>query len=60
MEVTSRYLARRGGAADSESLDTMSAQVVRYITSVWHGHHPQSEMGVRSVRELRTIGECLD
>ncbi|CAK0891217.1 unnamed protein product [Prorocentrum cordatum] len=47
MEVTSRYLARRGGAADSESLDTMSAQVVRYITSVWHGHHPQSEMGVR-------------
>ena len=29
-------------------------------TSVWHGAHPQSEMGVRNTRDMRTTGECLD
>ena len=53
------YLAQRGGAS-SDELDEVSANVVQYITSVWHGMHPQSEMGVRNVREMRMIGECLD
>ena len=53
------YLARRGGATLDE-LDGLSANVVQYITSVWHGMHPQGEMGVRNVREMRMVGECLD
>ena len=53
------YLAQRGGAS-SDELDEASANVVQYITSVWHGMHPQSEMGVRNVREMRMVGECLD
>ena len=53
------YLAQRGGAA-SEELDGLASNVVQYITSVWHGMHPQSEMGVRNVREMRMVGECLD
>ncbi|CAK0804970.1 unnamed protein product, partial [Prorocentrum cordatum] len=60
MEHIMKYIARRGGADSQGSLGELAASVVQYITSVWHGHHPQSEMGVRSVREMRTVGECLD
>ncbi|CAK0870953.1 unnamed protein product, partial [Prorocentrum cordatum] len=54
------YLAQRGGADNDDELDRMASNVVQYITSVWHGMHPQNEMGVRNVREMRMIGECLD
>ena len=48
------------GGATGDELEGPSANVVQYITSVWHGMHPQSEMGVRNVREMRMVGECLD
>ncbi|CAK0886648.1 unnamed protein product, partial [Prorocentrum cordatum] len=60
MEQIKRYLARRGGADPDQSLGELAANVAQYITSAWHGHHPQSEMGVRNVREMRAVGECLD
>eukprot|EP00959_Pyramimonas_sp_CCMP1952_P295251 6175058-Pyramimonas_sp.AAC.1 len=60
MDQIKRYLARRGGADTEKGLDELAATVVQYITSVWHGHHPQSDMGVRNVRAMRTIGACLD
>ncbi|CAK0903888.1 unnamed protein product, partial [Prorocentrum cordatum] len=60
MEHIKKYIARRGWADGQESLGELATSVVQYITSVWHGHHPKNEMGVRSVREMRTVGECLD
>ncbi|CAK0839772.1 unnamed protein product, partial [Prorocentrum cordatum] len=60
MEHIKKYIARRGGADGQGGLGELAASGVQYITSVWHGLHPQSEMGVRSVREMRTVGECLD
>ncbi|CAK0909926.1 unnamed protein product, partial [Prorocentrum cordatum] len=59
-EQIKRYLARRAGAGADSSLGELAASAAQCVTSAWHGHHPQSEMGVRKVREMRTVGECLD
>jgi len=54
-----RFLSQRNGGSPDEQ-QAMAANVVQYITSVWSGVHPTSEMGLRNAREMRTIGECLD
>jgi len=54
-----KHLGTREGATEDE-LSEFVPRVVTYLTSVFHGHHPQSEVGVRNVRELRTLAACLD
>ncbi|CAK0804639.1 unnamed protein product, partial [Prorocentrum cordatum] len=48
-----KLLAQRGGPGSETDLNEMASVVVQYIPSVWHGRHPPSTMGVRSVSEMR-------
>ena len=54
-----KYLSQRCGTQDEEG-SQLAANVVQYITSVWNGARPTTEMGVRNAKEMRTVGECLD
>ncbi|CAK0792480.1 unnamed protein product, partial [Prorocentrum cordatum] len=60
LEQIKQLLAQRGGADTEKNLNSMSAMVVQYIASAWHGRHPPHTMGVRNTKEMRMIGECLD
>ena len=33
---------------------------MQHITSAWHRHHPQGEVGIRNVRVIRASGDRLD
>ena len=54
-----KFLAQRGGADEGGS-DELATGVLQYLTSVFHGAHPQSSMSLRNSRELRTAAECID
>ena len=60
LEQIKQLLAQRGGAESESDLNEMASMVVQYITSVWHGRHPPHTMGLRNVKEMRMIGECID
>ena len=60
LEQIKQLLAQRGGAESESDLNEMASMVVQYITSAWHGRHPPHTMGVRNVKEMRMIGECID
>jgi len=45
---------------DTEAGELLPAQVVRYLTSVFHAHHSPEAIGIAKARELRTLAECLD
>ena len=56
MQEIRKWCAQREGASGDQD----AAIVMKYINSIWHGAHPVSEMGVRSTREMKTIGSALD
>ena len=55
-----KFLAQRGGADGETNSDELVTGVLQYLTSVFHGAHPQSSMSLWSSVELRTIAECID
>ena len=60
-EQIKKFLAQRGGADEGGS-DELATGVLLYLTSVFHGAHPQSSMSTRNSRELRTVAgmhRCL-
>ena len=58
LQQIKKFLAQRG--ADEDDSDELAAEVLQYLTSVFHGAHPQSSMSFRNSRELRTIAEIID
>ena len=54
------FLAQRGGADIETNSDELATGLLQYLTSVFHGAHPQSSMSLRNSRELRTRAECID
>ena len=38
----------------------LAPKVMNYLTSVFHGAHPQKEVGIRTTRELATLATALD
>ena len=59
LDELKKYVRARG-VRDSEDGELLPAQVVRYLTSVFHHTHPPDEIGINKTRELRTLAEGLD
>ena len=57
LEELKKYVQARGGREGDEVLP---AQVVRYLTSVFHSAHSPESIGPGKTRELRTLAECID
>ena len=58
----SKLLGEREGGATSTSASegAIPARVLAYLTSVFHGRHPPSEVGLRTSKEMRTLARALD
>lgn len=56
----SQYLAARVGESDDVGETWRDQRVGAYLNQVLFTQHPPKEIGVRNVRELITLGECID
>ena len=45
-----KFWAQRGGADSETNSDELATGVLQYLTSVFHGAHPQSSMSLRNSR----------
>ena len=60
LQQIKKFWAQRGVADSETNSDELATGVLQYLTSVFHGAHPQSSMSLRNSRELRTTVECID
>ena len=60
LEQMSQYLAARVGETDDVAESWRDQRVGAYLSQVLFTQHPPREIGVRNVRELITLGECID
>lgn len=60
LEQMSQYLAARVGESDDVGETWRDQRVGAYLNQVLFTQHPPKEIGVRNVRELITLGECID
>ena len=60
LEQMSQYLAARVGETEDVAESWRDQRVGAYLSQVLFTQHPPKEIGVRNVRELITLGECID
>ena len=60
-EISKLLGEREGGATSTPASEgAIPARVLAYLTSVFHGRHPPSEVGLRTSKEMRTLARALD
>ncbi|CAK0841817.1 unnamed protein product, partial [Prorocentrum cordatum] len=60
LQEMQRYLAPLGGASAAASSEQQHGKITQYLISVFFQRYGVETIGIRNVRELRTISECLD
>ena len=60
LEQMSQYLAARVGESEDVGETWRDQRVGAYLNQVLFTQHPPKEIGARNVRELITLGECID
>ena len=51
-------IKKRGGAGSEADKDELATGVLQHLANRFHGAHPQSLIGLRNSKDLKTIAVC--